>query len=159
MKNLKDIALILLGCLCLWLLIKPDEPENLHSRKELDSKVKGFTNVIRKTEQKIEYKLANNQILENKINDLTIELETAKQARDTLKIIEIQDTTIFVLIQSTDTLKSIISLKDSIIDNKDSVIHVKDKIIEVLEVDLKKKKRQRNVLGLVGAGLIGLLIK
>lgn len=157
MKNLKDIAIILLCGLCLWLLIKPDKPEQ-PKIKQLEVEVKRFNNVIRKTETKIIEKQVNNQILENKINDLTQELETAKEIRDTIKIIQIQDTTIFVLKQSTDTLKSIISLKDSIISTKDSIIEVKDDIIEVLEVDLKKKKRQRNVLGLVGAALIGLLI-
>lgn len=157
MKNIKDIILILLCGLCLWLLIKPNEPEQ-PSIKQLEVEGKRFENVIRKTEQRIIEKQVNNQILEDKINDLTLDLETAKQARDTIKIIQIQDTTIYVLKQSSDTLKSIISLKDSIISNKDSIIEVKDDIIEVLEVDLKKKKRQRNVLGIIGVALVGLLV-
>lgn len=158
MKYIKDIALILLCGLCLWLLIKPDEPENLPSIKQLEVEGKKFENVIRKTETKIIEKQLNNQILENKINDLTLDLEQAKEARDTIIIIKVQDTIINTLKASNDTLKTIIGLKDSIISNKDSIIKGKDEIIQVQVTEIVKFKRQRNVLGTVAAALVGLFV-
>jgi hypothetical protein len=80
------------------------------------------------------------------------------KARDTLIIIKVQDTIIHTLKASNDTLKSIITLKDSIILNKDIIIQSKDTIIDVLEVDLKKTKRQRNLLGIIGAVLVGVAV-
>lgn len=186
MKNIKDIILILVCGLCLWLLIKPNETDKPQTITEIetrieynDSKIKELESIIddrnkqiKQFENKVINKTVNNQILEDKIYTLSILLDSAKQARDTIKIIQIQDYTILTQKSSNDTLKSIINLKDSIISNKDSIIDNKDSInaikdiiiegkddiIEVLEVDLKKKKRQRNVLGIIGVALVGLLV-
>jgi hypothetical protein len=89
---------------------------------------------------------------------LSISLDSAKQSHDTLIIIKVQDTIINTLKASNDTLKSIITLKDSIILNKDYIIQSKDTIIEVLEVDLKKTKRQRNLIGIIGVVLVGVAV-
>ena len=158
MKNLKDIILILLSGLVIWLLIKPKEMIQLPPIHEIETRIEYHDTIIKQIETRVIEKNVNNAILEHKIDLLSVSLDSAKQRRDTVLIIQIQDTTIHTLKQSNDTLKSIINLQVDIIEHKDSIINGKDQIIEVMGVDLKKKKRQRNVLGLVGVGLISLLI-
>jgi membrane-bound ClpP family serine protease len=158
MKNLKDIILILLCALCFWLLIKPKETVQLPPIHEIETRIEYHDTIIKQIETRVIEKNVNNAILEHKIDLLSVSLDSAKQRRDTVLIIQIQDTTIHTLKQSNDTLKSIINLQVDIIEHKDSIINGKDQIIEVMGVDLKKKKRQRNVLGLVGVALVGLLL-
>jgi hypothetical protein len=158
MKNIKDIILILLCGLCFWLLIKPKEVVQLPPIHEIETRIEYHDTIINQIETRVIEKNVNNAILEHKIDLLSVSLDSAKQRRDTVLIIQIQDTTIHTLKQSNDTLKSIINLQVDIIEHKDSIISGKDQIIEVISADLKKKKRQRNVLGLVSVGLITLLI-
>jgi hypothetical protein len=158
MKNLKDVILLLLSGLVIWLLIKPKEVVQLPTVREIETRIEYHDTIINQIETRVIEKNVNNAILEHKIDLLSVSLDSAKQRRDTVLIIQIQDTTIHTLKQSNDTLKSIINLQVDIIEHKDSIINGKDQIIEVMGVDLKKKKRQRNVLGLVGVGLITLLI-
>jgi hypothetical protein len=158
MKNLKDIILVLLLGLVIWLLIQPKETVQLPPIHEIETRIEYHDTIIKKIETRVIEKNVNNAILERKIDMLSISLDSAKQRRDTVLIIQTQDTTIHTLKQSNDTLKSIINLQVDIIEHKDSIINGKDQIIEVISADLKKKKRQRNVLGLVGVGLISLLI-
>ena len=158
MKNIQPTLIILLIGLVIWLLIKPKEVVKLPSVHEIETRIEYHDTIIKQFETKVIQKTINNQILEDKIDLLSLSLDSAKQSRDTLIIIKVQDTIIHTLKQSNDTLKSIITLKDGIISNKDSIIYGKDQIIDVLGADLKKKKRQRNVLGLVGVALVGLLV-
>ncbi len=158
MKNIKDIILVLLSGLVIWLLIKPKEMIQLPPIHEIETRIEYHDTIIKQIETRVIEKNVNNAILEHKIDLLSISLDSAKQRRDTVLIIQIQDTTIVTLKQSNDTLKSIINLQVDIIGHKDSIINGKDQIIEVISADLKKKKRQRNVLGLVGVAIVGLLI-
>jgi hypothetical protein len=158
MKNLKDVILLLLSGLVIWLLIKPKEVVQLPPINEIETRIEYHDTIINQIETRVIEKNVNNAILEHKIDLLSVSLDSAKQRRDTVLIIQIQDTTISSLKQSNDTLKSIINLQVDIIEHKDSIINGKDQIIEVISADLKKKKRQRNVLGLVSVGLITLLI-
>jgi hypothetical protein len=158
MKNIKDIILLLLFGLVIWLLIKPKETLQLPPIHEIETRIEYHDTIIKQIETRVIEKNVNNAILENKIDLLSVSLDSAKNSRDTVLIIQIQDTTISTLKQSNDTLKSIINLQVDIIEHKDSIIFSKDQIIEIMGVDLKKKKRQRNVLGLVGVGLVGLLV-
>jgi len=158
MKNIQPTLIILLIGLVIWLLIKPKEVVQLAPIQEIETRIEYHDTIIKQFETKVIQKTINNQILEDKIDLLSLSLDSAKQSRDTVIIIKVQDTIIHTLKSSNDTLKSIITLKDGIISNKDSIIYGKDQIIEVLGVDIKKKKRQRNVLGLVGVALVGLLV-
>jgi len=159
MKNIKDIILILLAGLCFWLFIKPIKITTDISERKAEKFIKEKVIKIKEVETQIEYKWINNSKLETKINNLTLELETAKQARDTIEIIQIQDTTIYVLIQSNDTLKSIISLKDSINSDQSDIIELKDVIITEKDYKLKKARRRNIALSLVSVGLGVLLVK
>ena len=158
MKYIKDIALILLCGLCLWLLIKPKEVVQLAPIHEIETRIEYHDTIIKQFETKVIQTTANNQILEDKIDLLSISLDSAKEARDTIIIIKVQDTIIHTLKASNDTLKTIIGLKDSIISNKDSIIKGKDEIIQVQVTEIVKFKRQRNVLGTIAAALVGLFV-
>lgn len=156
MKNLQTIIIILLSGLVIWSWIKPKETIQLPPIHEIETRIEYHDTIIKQFETKVIQSTYNNSILEDKIDQLSISLDSAKEFRDTVLIIQIQDTTIHKLKSSNDTLKSIITLKDSIILNKDIIIQSKDTIIDVLKVDLKKTKRQRNLIGIVGA-LIGVV--
>ena len=151
MKNLQTIVIILLSGLVIWSWIKPKQTVQLPPIHEIETRIEYHDTVIKEFETKVIQSTYNNSILEDKIDMLSLSLDSAKQSRDTLIIIKVQDTIINTLKSSNDTLKSIITLKDSIISNKDIIIQSKDTIIDVLEVDLKKTKRQRNLIGIVGA--------
>lgn len=151
MKNVQTIIIILLSGLVIWSWIKPKEVIELPPIHEIETRIEYHDTIIKEFETKVIQSTYNNSILEDKIDMLSISLDSAKEARDTLIIIKVQDTIINTLKSSNDTLKSIITLKDSIILNKDIIIQSKDTIIKVLEVDLKKTKRQRNLIGIVGA--------
>jgi len=158
MKHVQGISIIVLIWLVIWLLVKPNHSENLPRLKDVETRIEYHDTIIKQTERVIIEKQVNNLQLENKINDLTLLLDSAKQARDTVLIIQIQDTTIHTLKRSNDTLKSIISLKDTVILNKDYIIGSKDTIIEVKDNDIKKLKRQRLILGGLTAVLVGVAI-
>jgi hypothetical protein len=158
MKNLQTIIIILLSGLVIWSWIKPKEVIELPPIHEIETRIEYHDTVIKQFETKVIQSAYNNSILEDKIDMLSISLDSAKQSRDTLIIIKVQDTIINTLKASNDTLKSIITLKDSIISNKDIIIQSKDTIIDVLEVDLKKTKRQRNLLGIIGVVLVGVAV-
>ena len=158
MKNIQTILIILLSGLVIWSWIKPKETVQLPPIHEIETRIEYHDTVIKQFETKVIQSTYNNSILEDKIDMLSISLDSAKEARDTLIIIKVQDTIINTLKSSNDTLKSIITLKDSIILNKDIIIQSKDTIIDVLKVDLKKTKRQRNLIGIVGAVLVGVAV-
>ena len=155
----QNIIIILLVGLIIWLWVKPKEVVELPEMKQVKGQIEYRDRVIKQIETKIVTSWKNNEELENKVNELTLLLYTAKQASDTLLIIQLQDTTINTLKGSNDTLKTIITLKDSVIQNKDYIIESKDTINSILDKDLKKVKRQRIILGglvaiLVGVGLV-----
>lgn len=156
MKNIQTIIIILLSGLVIWSWIKPKQTVQLPPIHEIETRIEYHDTIIKQFETKVIQSTYNNSILEDKIDQLSISLDSAKQSRDTLIIVKVQDTIIHTLKSSNDTLKSIITLKDSIILNKDYIIQSKDTIIDVLKVDLKKTKRQRNLIGIVGA-LIGVV--
>ena len=124
--------------------------------KVIETRIEYKEKVITEIEEKIVVAWKNNEVLENKVAELEDSLLVAKEARDTIKIIQWQDTTITTLKSSNDTLKQVISLKDSIIVNKDYIIESKDTINKVYEKDLKKLRRQRIILGGIVAVLAGI---
>ena len=134
----QNIIIILLVGLIIWLWVKPKEVVELPEMKQVKGQIEYRDRVIKQIETKIVTSWKNNEELENKVNELTLLLYTAKQARDTLLIIQLQDTTINTLKSSNDTLKTIITLKDSVIQNKDYIIESKDTINSILDKDLKK---------------------
>lgn len=158
MNKLYPILIALSVGVIVWLWNKPVEVVEVTSENVLRDSIFVYDTVIKQTERIIIQKESNNAELENRINYLTLLLDSAKQRGDTVKIIEIQDTTINTLKQSNDTLKSIISLKDTVIHNKDLIIESQDTIIVIKNSKIKKFKRQRNVLGVVAVVIGGIAV-
>lgn len=158
MTKLYPILLAISVGVIVWLWNRPVEVVELPPITHYETQIVQSDTIIKQTERVIIQKESNNAELENIYNDLTVLLDSAKQRGDTVKIIQIQDTTINTLKQSNDTLKSIINLKDTIIHNKDLIIESQDTIIDIQDNSIKKFKRQRNILGFVAVVLGGIAV-
>ena len=91
-------------------------------------------------------------------DSLFVELEKVKNKRDTIQIIQIQDTIINTLNVENSHLKNVIVGQDSIIVAQRYIIGAKDTIIQIQTNESKKLKRQRNISMIINAGLTGVLI-
>tara|TARA_R100001244_G_scaffold131366_1_gene104522 strand:+ start:3812 stop:4300 length:489 start_codon:yes stop_codon:yes gene_type:complete len=113
--------------------------------KEIETRIEGKETQINTIKERVIFdKGIVNQISED-INLLRAELDTFKANRDTIKIIQIQDTIITVLTAENVLLKSVVNDQDSIINYQRYVIDSKDTIIAVLGNDKKRFRKQRNI--------------
>jgi len=96
--------------------------------------------------------------IHGEIADLRKELETYKTKRDTLQIVQIQDTLINTLTAENKSLRTIINVQDSVITAQRYIINSKDTIIAIGEHKLKKVKNQRNWSLVTNGVLLGALI-
>lgn len=92
------------------------------------------------------------------IKDLKLQLSEAKAIRDTLLIIQIQDTVINALTFENRNLKTIVNTQDSVIIAQRYIINSKDTIIQIGKHQVKKIKRQRNWSLVANGILTGLLL-
>ena len=92
------------------------------------------------------------------IVDLKLQLQNAKSVRDTLLIIQIQDTVINMLTSENKSLKVIVKNQDSVIVAQRYIINSKDTIIQIGKHQVKKIKRQRNWSLVANGVLVGALI-
>jgi len=101
-----------------------------------------------------------NSAAENRFlfDSLFVELEKVKNHRDTIQIIQIQDTIINTLNVENSHLKNVIVGQDSIIVAQRYIIDSKDTIIQIKTAESKEFKRQRNISMIINAGLSGILI-
>ncbi|HRO76505.1 MAG TPA: hypothetical protein PLP27_10200 [Crocinitomicaceae bacterium] len=97
-------------------------------------------------------------IISKEIVGLRKQLDSVKAMKDTLLIVQIQDTLINVLTLENKHLRNVITNQDSIIVAQRYIINSKDTIIAVANHELKKVKRQRNWSLAANGVLTGLLI-
>lgn len=142
---MKNISIIILAAVIVYLLLQPNQPIQLPPIKQFETRIKNNYDTITKYETKIVNKWFSNDQLESELNDLYDSLEVYKQKKDTVRIIVTQSNSIVKLQQSNDTLKTIIVYKDTIISKQKNIIADKDTIILIKDNKLKKVKRQRNI--------------
>lgn len=95
----------------------------------------------------------------NQLRDqMLAELEEVKRRRDTTRIIQVQDSTISVLLTHLNVKDSIIYHQDAIISSQGYVIASKDTLLLLSKDELRKVKRQRNWSFVANGALVGLLI-
>jgi hypothetical protein len=140
---------------------------NLASKESENYTIHKPSKVIERIEQKeteirtIQNRIDNSQnIVKNitdEINKLRGELDRVKSIKDTVQIIQIQDTLINTLTLKNNKLENISLSKDTIIVTQRYIINSKDTIIINQKIDIKKLKRQRN-LSLLANAILGTLI-
>lgn len=96
--------------------------------------------------------------ISKEIKDLRIQLDHVKSEKDTVLIIQIQDTLINLLTNENTHLRKVVANQDSIIVAQRYIINSKDTIIAVKDNQIKKVKHQRNWSLAANGVLTGLVI-
>jgi len=126
--------------------------------KKIETRIEGKETRINTIEKRIGNEKNIIRQISNEIGLLRADLETFKAERDTVRIIQIQDTIINVLTSENTHLKSVVNDQDSIIVHQRYIINSNDTIIAVLKNDTKRFKKQRNISILINALLTGAFI-
>jgi len=94
----------------------------------------------------------------SRIAEVMDSLEMYKMLKDSVRIIQIQDTTIRLLFAQGEYKNNVIAHQDTVIVAQRYIINNQDTLITSLRFDLKKVKKQRN-WSLLGNGILtGILI-
>jgi len=159
--NLSTILQVCLIVMCLFLLMRsPKQIYPVSKQKTIVKRIEGKETVIREQGKLIDNSKKIIAELNHGLFDLQAELEEVKKARDTFKIIQIQDTMIHVLYRRDKAKDAIIAAQDTTIVAQRYIINSQDTIITSQAFDIKKLKRQRNIsLLLNGLLTTGLIIK
>tara|TARA_R110000868_G_scaffold218203_1_gene468404 strand:+ start:768 stop:1256 length:489 start_codon:yes stop_codon:yes gene_type:complete len=126
--------------------------------KQIETRIEGKETQINTIETRIGNEKEIIRKISNQINLLRADLDTFKSLRDTVRIIQIQDTIIEVLTSENVKLKSVVNDQDSVINFQRYIINSKDTIIAVLSADKKRFKRQRNISLIINGLLTGAVI-
>ena len=85
-----------------------------------------------------------------------IQLQEAKEQKDTLKIIQIQDTLIGQLETEITFLDTLVTKCDSIISNQNVIIENKDTLIKQQQKEVKKSRRKA-IFASIGVGILTII--
>ncbi len=158
-ENISIILTLCLGVMCFILLMRePKQVYPISTQKTIEKRIEGKETIIKEKGEVID----NSKLLISQLNDglfdLQSQLAAVKNSRDTFNIVQIQDTMIHTLYRRDKEKDLIIASQDTIIQAQRYIINSKDTIISVLELDIKKIKRQRNwsfiLNGILTGGLI-----
>jgi hypothetical protein len=162
MVNKANITLLIqiaLGVMCVMLLIRePKQVYPVSTQKTIERRIEGKETIIKEKGKVID----NSKLIINELNhglsDLQAQLDAVKNSKDTFNIVQIQDTMIHTLYRRDKEKDLIINSQDTIINAQRYIINSKDTIISVLELDVKKIKKQRNLSFILNGILAGTLI-
>jgi uncharacterized coiled-coil protein SlyX len=139
---------------------KPKQVYPISKQKTIERRIEGKETIIKEQGKVIDNSKSIIAQLNNGLSDLQAQLEEVKNTRDTINIIQIQDTMIHVLYKRDKEKDAIIAAQDTIIQAQRYVINSKDTIIATQAFDLKRIKRQRNLSILLNGILTtGIIIK
>ncbi len=159
--KVKDLILILGVIAIILLLVFRGDDKSIYKVapiKKIETRIEGKETIIKTIEKRIGNEKEIISKISTEINLLRADLDDFKSLRDTVHIIQIQDTIIEVLTSENLHLKSVVSDQDSVITFQRYIINSKDTIIEVLKSDTKRFKKQRNISVLINALLTGAVI-
>jgi len=164
MINKSNISLLLqvaLATMCIFLLMRsPKQVYPVSKQKTIVKRIEGKETVIKEQGKLIDNSKKVIAELNRGLFDLQAELGEVKKAKDTFKIIQIQDTMIHVLYRRDKAKDAIIAAQDTTIVAQRYIINSQDTIITSQAFDIKKLKKQRNISMLLNGLLItGIIIK
>jgi hypothetical protein len=136
----------------------PKQVYPVSTQKTIERRIEGKETIIKEKGKVIDNSKFIISELNNGLSDLKTQLDSVKNARDTFNIVQIQDTMIYTLYRRDKEKDLIINSQDTIINAQRYIINSKDTIISVLELDVKKIKRQRNWSFILNGVLAGTLI-
>ena len=159
--KIKDILFLLAFLGVFYLLIFNGNKSTVYPEpliNEIETRIIQKDTVIFNHEKTVIREKNNAEETRVLFDSLFTELEKVKNLRDTVEIIQIQDTIINVLNVENSHLKNVIVGQDSIIIAQRYIIDSKDTIIQIQAHESKRFKRQRNISAIINAGLVGILI-
>ena len=157
--NISIVLTLCLGIMCFILLMRdPKQVYPVSTQKTIERRIEGKETIIKEKGKVIDNSKFIISELNNGLSDLKTQLDSVKNARDTFNIVQIQDTMIHTLYRRDKEKDLIINSQDTIINAQRYIINSKDTIISVLELDIKKIKRQRNWSFILNGVLAGTLI-
>jgi len=160
-ENISILLILCLGVMCFILILRePKQVYPVSKQKTIVKRIEGKETVIKEQGKLIDNSKKIIAELNHGLFDLQAQLEEVKKARDTFKIIQIQDTMIHVLYQRDKEKNAIIAAQDTTIVAQRYIINSQDTIITSQAFDIKKLKKQRNISMLLNGLLItGIIIK
>jgi hypothetical protein len=158
-ENISIILTFCLGVMCFILLMRdPKQVYPVSAQKTIERRIEGKETIIKEKGKVID----NSKLIISELNhglfDLQQQLDAVKNSKDTFSIVQIQDTMIHTLYRRDKEKDLIINSQDTIINAQRYIINSKDTIISVLELDIKKIKKQRNWSFILNGILAGTLI-
>lgn len=158
-ENISIILTLCLGVMCFILLMRdPKQVYPVSTQKTIERRIEGKETIIKEKGKVID----NSKFIISELNhglfDLQQQLDAVKNSKDTFSIVQIQDTMIHTLYRRDKEKDLIINSQDTIINAQRYIINSKDTIISVLELDIKKIKKQRNWSFILNGILAGTLI-
>ena len=157
-----NISIFLTLCVCVMcvvlLLKKQNNYYPVSTQKTIEKRIEGKETVIKEKGKVIDNSKLIISELNNGLFDLQQQLDAVKNSKDTFSIVQIQDTMIHTLYRRDREKDLIINSQDTIINAQRYIINSKDTIISVLELDIKKIKKQRNLSFILNGVLTGTLI-
>jgi hypothetical protein len=136
----------------------PRQVYPVSTQKTIERRIEGKETIIKEKGKVIDNSKFIISELNNGLFNLQSQLNAVKNSRDTFNIVQIQDTMIHTLYRRDKEKDLIIASQDTIIQAQRYIINSKDTIISVLELDIKKIKKQRNWSFILNGILAGTLI-
>ena len=163
-RNRKGIKifkqLLLLAIAILFILIRPNVSTKVIAGKNtirtIETRVEGKETEIKTYITRIGNEKLIAETMKLSLAELQLQLDSIRGIKDTVKIIQIQDTVIHGFRELTHNLSNTITNQDSVIDAQRYVINSKDTIIGVSRKTIRRVKIQRN-MSILTAGAIGVL--
>lgn len=150
--------IVFAGLLFSLFLKQPVQIYKPSKTKVIERRIEGKETIIEKHVQDITGQRTAINSLAMEVSSLTDELMRLKRQKDTVKIIQIQDTMINVLVRQGTHKDSVINYQDSIIVAQRYIIDSKDTLLQISRADFKRVRKQRNWSLISNGILAGLLI-
>lgn len=139
------ITLIALILLLLWIFKKDNQVFEVPKVAEVEANIETKETTIKNNHKELSKDKKVIKRLSTQIKQLRSDLEYLKQTKDTVRIIEVQDTIIEKLVMKVKRLDTTAMIRDSIIVDQRIIIDSKDTIIDIESHNNKRLKRQRNI--------------
>jgi|GEM_PF-6091584 len=158
----KELIIVMLVATCIYLMYMKRPIYSTGRLQTIEHVIHGKDSIIVKWKTKIVENKSKVNGLNSQIERLKDSLSVSKQLKDTMTIIEYQDT----IISQQDTIikfyEGLTSRCDTIITEQNKVIELKDSVIFIQKErikDFKKKKKRRKISSIFASiGLLTLLI-
>lgn len=160
--NLNNIIIAFLFGLCVWLMYQKRPMYTANRLQTIEHVIHGKDSIVTIWKTKIVQDKGKIEGLTNQVERYKDSLDLAKELKDTVLIIDRQDTIIKQLELNIRYYDELVQSCDSVMTNQNKLIELKDSVIMIQRNELNdlSKKRKKRKIGSIfaGVGLLTLLI-